>query len=56
MEANQHLEADYTPSLFSKRFPTRDELLAHYENFAKNGKYEDYLFLQLSIIEIFFRI
>lgn len=40
MEANQELEDQYTPSLFSKRFATRDELIDHHLEFTKKGEKE----------------
>lgn len=33
----EDLEVQYTPSLFSKRFRSREELFKHFINFSKNG-------------------
>lgn len=38
MEAKQALEIEYTPSLFSKRFGNRDELIANYIEFTSKGR------------------
>jgi hypothetical protein len=34
----KNLEIEYTPSLFTKRFASRDELLQHFIHFSKSGK------------------
>lgn len=42
MEANQALEVEYTPSLFSKRFQNREDLFSHYLEFSLKGKIKDF--------------
>lgn len=34
----EDLEFEYTPSLFSKRFKTSEEIVANFTSFAKTGK------------------
>lgn len=34
----EDLEIEYTPSLSSKRFSTRDELLQHFLKFSQDGE------------------
>lgn len=41
MEGKVDLEAEYTPSLFSKRFANRDELIENHLKFAKEGSVID---------------
>lgn len=38
MEANQDLEVEYTPSLFSTRFKTSEEIFDNFNKFAKEGE------------------
>lgn len=51
MESKEDLELEYTPSLFSRRFPTRDQLLEHFQTFAKSGDFN--LFIQLLSEKLF---
>jgi hypothetical protein len=37
MDVNQDLEVQYSPSCFTKRFATRDEVLHHHIDFVKKG-------------------
>ena len=39
MDVFKDLETEYTPSMFSKRFKSRDDLIEHYQRFAKEGKF-----------------
>lgn len=38
MDAKEALEVEYTPSLFSKRFKNRDELMEKYIEFTLKGE------------------
>lgn len=46
MEVFKDLEAEYTPSMFSKRFKNRDELLEHHIQFTAEGESLWWLFEQ----------
>ena len=40
------MEIEFTPSMFSKRFQNRDDLINHYIEFAQKGKHLEESFIK----------